>query len=314
MRDATPFCCGCFEGSEAGEREEPNGAPVNEEENGWPVGALPRNEGDVCWPSAFGDGEKLGMPPGPPKPVLVGLTIDARKGFAAPTAPVSWGRRPVPREDPNALEGVKPVGCGAKDDAPCDEPFNAPVPDEKRDGVKELLLVVVDAGWEGGGNEEPLRPRDGIALDGLFEASGVEVEFAGSGIGGRDSNNVAPNEELGLKAFKPLKPPVACGCKGANADDPNEVAADAPVGCENRVVPVERLLFAVLCGPMKDGPVGEAGLSTLQFLLNVKEEAMLDMADPEAPVGFADIEDCDAWPDGPGPPKPFRVRPWRFRA
>ena len=60
------------------------------------------------------------------------------------------------------------------------------------------------------------------------------------GIGGKDSNKEAPNEEVGLKGFKPEKPVVWGWSDGTeealeavieeNAEENVEVAVLAPVG------------------------------------------------------------------------------------
>lgn len=63
-----------------------------------------------CWPDPgpepnAGEGENAGEPKPPP----VGLSMDARKGFAA--APVACGRSPAPRFEPKALSPPAPVAC-----------------------------------------------------------------------------------------------------------------------------------------------------------------------------------------------------------
>ncbi len=114
-------------------------------------------------------------------PVMVGDIIEARNGFDAPP-PVIWGLSPWPNVEPVGLKLPKPpVACelsalrfvcwGAAPRGPTDAEYGV----VGEAGLDWVLLV--DAG-------------------------------ALSGIGGKDSNNAAPNDEVGLNGFKPANPVV----------------------------------------------------------------------------------------------------------
>lgn len=132
----------------------------------------------------------------PPKALPVGPgdreNIVARKGLAAPAAPVAWGRKPTPTVEPT------PSPCPALNPGPLPRPVGCEF-----------------------SNELAPKEAEGLCLD----ASILGVVGADWGIGGRDSSRAAPNDEDGLNALRPTKP-VVWGCRGEIGDD--EVVA--PVG------------------------------------------------------------------------------------
>ena len=83
-------------------------------------------------------------------------------------------------------------------------------------------------------SEVPRDPRAGaepapFTLAGGGDDVPVGVEGLDCGIGGSDSSNEAPKEEVGLKALRPVKP-VVWGCNGVVEEENAEVAAVLPVG------------------------------------------------------------------------------------
>lgn len=164
-----------------------------------------------------------------PMPPVDELNIDARNGLAAP--PVICGRKPTPTVD---------VVAPPMPAAPAGWAFKAPKPpalgEDDADGLK---LEVPNGGKvedlpDGEDNEVPREPRDGPGPVGPFKpvGGGEDVpEGVGGldcGIGGSDSSNDAPNEDVGLNALRPVKP-VACGWRGA-VEEKAGVAAVLPVG------------------------------------------------------------------------------------
>ena len=75
-----------------------------------------------------------------------------------------------------------------------------------------------------GAEPVPFTPKGGGDADVAEGVVGPDC-----GIGGKDSSNEAPNEDVGLKAFKPVKP-VVCGCSGDVEEENADVAAVLPVG------------------------------------------------------------------------------------
>jgi len=134
-----------------------------------------------------------------PPPKLGRLPVEAiieiLNGFAAP--PVICGLSPPPSmPDPPLVDPPKPVGCALKPPKPVCWLFRVPGADN--------------------GEVMPVTP-------GVFGSE--------PGIGGKDSNNEAPKEEVGLNAFMPVNP-VVCGFNVGESDTdgaPEDMLV-APVG------------------------------------------------------------------------------------
>lgn len=145
------------------------------------------------------------------------------------------------------------------------------------------------------------------------------VVGAEPGIGGNDSIRLAPNEDVGLKAFIPAVNPVACGCKAEGVKLLVPVPLDtlvAPVcwlprleNIESENVPDVTVVdvFWLIKGepiPVKLGnPVSDEGdLFASSGLLLENDEAMLDMAELC----------CDVFVDALGVkvPKPLKPVGW----
>lgn len=116
----------------------------------------------------------------------------------------------------------------------------------------------------------------------------------GSGIGGKDSSRVAPNDDVGLNGLSPENP-VVCGCKG---DGENEVvvAGGEPADRVNPAKPLDVAAVPVVCEENVDvdvccekseGAVEAVGLPSedvpdaldVDGLPNANVEAMLDMCE-----------------------------------
>jgi len=139
-------------------------------------------------------------------------------------------------------------------------------------------------------SRDPNCPWFSLAVDGVVGPD--------PGIGGRLSNNDAPNDDDGLKVFSPVNAPRPAECEvgppvGWTETD-GIVEVVAPVGWverEENSVSVEKLLFVV--DVIWGESVFAAGLLFPKFSA-VKSEAMLDIVDP-APgldVGEDVCPDC----------------------
>lgn len=131
-------------------------------------------------------------------------------------------------------------------------PNPEPGADNGENGVDEDMLELVT----------PFVVEEKVDDGGLVDA-GVPPVSSAWGIGGSDSSNEAPNDDVGLKAFIPVNP-VDCGCSGALKEDPPDVVFVEPVGWLNN----DELVIAVL-------PVGWL-------------DAKLEKADDDVPVGFGE--------------------------
>lgn len=266
MSDAVPpcCCCGCccccwvwLKLLLKNDAPPPNeGAPVE-------FAFRPNGDGDELSPAppAPKEGVEVEPPNAPPVGFPVVENIDARNGFACGAVPVACGRRPTPSDDVPS-----PVAC----------PENPGKP----------------VGWE---------PSVEPGLDGGGDVAGVEGLEAG--MGGSDSRRAAPNEDDGLNALRPLNP-VVCGRNGALPAEEMEmegaVVEVAPVGCEEsdekrESENVEPDVVLDVGWEVSGEANEEPGCDEPPFESeNAKEEAMLAMTEPFAPVPL--VFGCDPEP------------------